>query len=143
MSEFRVVPFRAEHLLRIEVQKEQSWALAEFTPELAQQLEETLAFTAMAGETVLNCAGLIKEWEGRYTAWAYISPQAKHYWKSIHRGVKEFLRTVDVRRIEANVDCDFLAAQRWAEKLGFVLEGRMRKFLPNGADAFSYVLVRQ
>jgi hypothetical protein len=138
-----VVPFRAEHLARLGEQEEQAWALPLLTPERAKSLESTKAFTGMVDDEVLICAGVIRVWEGRYLAWAYPGPRARRRWKSIHRRVKEFLRDLDARRIEANVDCDFAAARRWAEALGFKVEvERMRRFLPNGADATLYAIVK-
>lgn len=138
-----VIPFRGEHLELME-QDEQAWALARLTPEAAKAMEGRAAHTWLADGAVIVCAGITELWEGRYVAWAFFGPCTRHYWRAIHRDLKEVFRDPAAKRIEAYVDCGFEAAHRRVRNIGFKMEiERMRKFLPNGADASMYVMVKE
>ncbi|MES2348490.1 MAG: hypothetical protein V4641_13085 [Pseudomonadota bacterium] len=137
-----IVAFCKEHLSMMGTQNGQSGILSAQDDERARGLEQALSFTGMVGDTVLVCAGVLEMWPGRYVAWAYVAPQAKRYWKSVHKAVKKFLVDLNARRVEMHVDCDFKAAHDWALRLGFKMEcERMEKFLPDGRDAALYARV--
>jgi hypothetical protein len=52
------------------------------------------------------------------------------------------LLIADFKRIEAFVDANFAEGHRWIQMLGFVREGYMRSFSPNGNDAVLYARIR-
>lgn len=97
------------------------------------------AFTALHGETVLACAGVVEVWAGRALAWALIAEDAGRHMLGIHRAVSGFLMQAPYRRIEATVDEGFEAGHRWLRLMGFVLEtpNGMRGFNPDGRGGFS------
>ena len=42
------------------------------------------------------------------------------------------------RRIQIEVKTDYRMGCRWAEALGFKREGLMRRWMPDGSDAYLY-----
>lgn len=137
----RVVPFRAEHLRAIAQQGTDSdW----FAPEQLARLEGLRSYTGLVGDEVVGCAGVVEQWPGRFVAWAYFSPRAKRYWKSIHKAVKAFLFSLPARRIEMDVRYGFKDGLRWAVRLGFLVEAPRRvAYFADGSDAVTLALVKE
>jgi len=58
------------------------------------------------------------------------------------RTVKRFLdeqgKKYNVRRFHATVKCDFDIGKKFIEFLGFQCEGKLRKYNPDGSDAYLY-----
>lgn len=101
------------------------------------------AYAAVVGGQVVACAGVIPQWPGRAVAWALIGKEAGPHFIGIHRAVQRALDMHAFRRIETGVVCDFEEGHRWAKMLGFVREGRMRAYTPDGRDCDLYALVRE
>lgn len=136
-----LLPFKGRHIDAMSDYAGQAWMEAHFVDQDPRGLEGLgPAFSGAIGGHIIGCAGLILCHHRRAIAWALLSKAAaRHRW-SIHRAVKAFLDEQSRGRIEAHVDCDFLAARRWVEVLGFSLEiERMRGFLPDGRDASMWV----
>lgn len=121
------------------------------SPEQARTLEAfPHAYTITIENEVKMCGGVIEYWSGRGEAWAVIDPFCKSGFANIrkefvhvHRLVKEFLRDLPIRRIEAAVQTDFGPGHRWVKALGFKLDARnLEAFFPNGKDADLYSLVK-
>lgn len=93
---------------------------------------------------VLGVGGIVEKWKGRAEAWAILDQNSREYFLCIHNAVKRFLNGFNVRRIEAEVDCNFEAGHRWMRLLGFKKEAdRMRFFDPAGNDCSLYSLVKE
>lgn len=141
----RIVPFQPAHLDALMLQPAQEMA----RPLLADaDYRKTLtvpgmAFSAIDGETVLCCAGLLPYWEGRAEAWALMGADLRHTFLGIHYATKRFLNACGVRRVEAAVDPDFGCAREWIEALGFQFEGLMPAYTPDGRDCSRYARVRR
>jgi RimJ/RimL family protein N-acetyltransferase len=139
-----VLPFRAAHIDALGDFGGQAWMSPHFDALDARALEGLgPAFSGGVGGRIVGCAGLITCHAGRAIAWALLSSEARRHVAAVHRAVKRFLDEQSIARIEAHVDCDFPAARRWVEALGFQLElERMRHFLPDGRDAAMWVRLR-
>jgi hypothetical protein len=138
-----VVPYQAEHMARIQLQSTQLCNLNWMAEDQAELLENHVCFTVLDGEEVLLVGGVLRLWEGRATAWAFLSKKIGHRFVKLHRLVKRYFDTLDYGRIEAEVAFDFPEGHRWIRLLGFELENaRMRKFFPDGTDAALYVRIR-
>ena len=139
-----IVPFRPEHLRSLVLQEAQAW----MGPMLKADYGEYLlrggpCFTALDGERVLACSGVLRMWDNRDQAWALMAQDAGRRFVKIFRGMSRFLDLHDTRRIEATVDCEFEEGHRLMRMLGFRLEAeRMRAYLPDGRDAALYARVR-
>lgn len=138
-----VVPYKPEHLLSMVFQPSQEYLRAYLTPEIAEAVASHEAFSGVAGDRVIGCAGLVKVWEGRALAWAYLSNEASRHMLGITRATRHFLDVFGPRRVEMAVDLEFAEGHRWANMLGFSLEaGRMKSYRPDGGTCSLYARVR-
>ncbi|MBP7622441.1 MAG: hypothetical protein KA763_00605 [Xanthomonadales bacterium] len=116
----------------------------QFTPQYGRALEDVgNGYTAMVDGRPIACAGLAEQWEGRALAWALIGADAGPYFTGIVRGMRRALDMTPWRRIEAQVDAEFVEGLRLAHMLGFEVESKMRAFTSAGRDAFMFVRIRQ
>lgn len=138
-----VVPYRAEHLMNLRIQRGQKYCAHLVTEEYAKALESEFAFAVLNGEEVVGVGGVSEIWPGRALAWTYIDARAGKHFVELHRIVKRVLDLVPYRRIEAETPCDFPQGHRWLRMLGFELEAeRMRAFRVDGGDASLYARVK-
>lgn len=144
MTAIDIVPFKVEHARQIHLQSKQ----AEVVDSL--QLGDTVymeasgyAFTALEGDTVLACAGIIKLWEGRGHAWALLSGDLGSKFLRVHRAVKRAIELSGYRRIEMDVDASHAEALKWATMLGFYNEtpNGMRGYVADGRLLYKFVRV--
>lgn len=138
-----IVPYKAEHMRKLHLQSAQlstvGWAPADH----AEMLEQFVAFTALDGDEVLACAGVIEMWPGRGAAWAFMAEAIGTRMVAVHRAVRRYFDTLDFRRLEAEVAADFEQGHRWVRMLGFELEApRLRGYFPDGSDAAMYARVK-
>lgn len=135
-----IVAFKPDHLQRLLLQPSQAImqpTLADPTygPSLASAGP---AYSAVHGDAVFACAGIIPQWEGRALAWALIASEAGPHMVAIHKAVRRALDIHPFRRVETAVASDFAQGHRWATMLGFEREGRMRAYTPDGRDCDLY-----
>lgn len=141
----RIVPFEPWHLLTIEVQPEQRINDQTLKDEAnARELcAAGPAFSVLANDgSPIAILGIVGRGPGRAVGWAVMAPAAFARFRLIHRGVKRFLELHDLRRLEIVVDKRHAASVRWALRLGFVHEGTMRSYAPDGSDMELYARVR-
>jgi RimJ/RimL family protein N-acetyltransferase len=138
-----VLPFKRDHLQQMVIQQRQQGLEHLLTDEIYALLANSPAYTAIDGDEILACAGVIEVAPGRAAAWAYISSDVGSRMKFVTKAVLRFLNIAQYRRIEMDVDCDFPQAHRWAKLLGFTLECERRKsFTPDGRDCALYARVK-
>ena len=138
-----VLPFQRDHLQRMVIQQRQQGLEHLLTDDVYSVLANSSAYTALDGDEILACAGVIEVAPGRSVAWAYISQDVGRRMRGVTRAVKGFLDMSQFRRIEMDVDCEFPQAHRWARMLGFEMEcERRRSFTPDGRDCALYAMVR-
>ena len=139
-----IVPYNPAHLESLLLQPAQAYMRpffenAEYGKALAIAGK---SFTAIDGDRVLGCAGLIPYWEGRAEAWALLAKDIKGQFIHIHLAAVRFLDACGFRRVEAHVDADFGCAKKWIEMLGFEFEGPLKAYTPDGRDCLRYARVR-
>ncbi|MFM0501873.1 hypothetical protein [Paraburkholderia caffeinilytica] len=102
------------------------------------------SFSAFCGERVLACGGLLPWWNGSASAWIAVAADiGASRMLELHHIVRRLLDSRPERRISADVLTIAQNGHRWARALGFVNEGRMRSYTPEGLDAELYARVRQ
>lgn len=102
------------------------------------QIEALVAsdgWTALNGDEVVGCGGVIDHSGGRGEAWALLAGGAGAQLVSITRAVRRFLAAAPYRRVEAVTACNFPPARRWVTMLGFRFEGLMSAYCDDGSDA--------
>ena len=141
-----LVPFKARHLHRLDLQQSQRYLSSYMTDEELKGLENTKycqAWTYLVDGEPVGCCGVLRQWEGRAVAWMYLDKGAgRHLIRGV-RFIKRYLETTPYRRIEATVDEGFEEGHRLVKMLGFKLEAEcMTGFLPNGGNAALYARVK-
>lgn len=144
MTEPRIIPFRAEHLVAFQnrdtpVREELMLAI--------QKERGGPAYTGVAGEVILGCAGVIILWSGVGAAWMVLSDTAALYriWltRTVRRAMADVMRAYGLHRLEALVIADSERNQKWIEALGFRPEGgTAHAYTQDRQDAVRYELVR-
>lgn len=94
------------------------------------------------GDLTLGVAGIVDRTPGRGICWALFSDELLGRFGAVHRAAVRFIAGGRYRRLEMTVDPNHTAAVRWALRLGFVKEGRMRSYAPDGRDIDLYAWVR-
>ena len=137
------VDYEPAHLLELKLQTPQAYFNKLITPEYARSLNNRMAWTGMAGNRIVGCAGIVEVWSERALVWALMAEESGQHMLAITRYVRRVLDLFAFRRVEAWVDPNFAPAVRWAEMLGFEREGYMRAFTPTGDDQLLYAQVRR
>lgn len=140
----RLERLRADHIAGLKVQAAQQSIAPSLTLAYGRDLAEQpgVGWAAVEDGRVLGCAGVVEVWRDRGIAWALFSEDALRHWTRVHRATLAVLEDAPWRRIEMHVDVGHAAAARWAERLHFQYEGRMRAFTSDGRDCFLYARVR-
>jgi hypothetical protein len=139
-----IVPFEPWHLLEIRHQPWQKGATQ--TLEHAQAVASGYcAYTAIQQSTgrPLACSGICELWAGRAMCWASLDIDARPAFPAMHRRMKRELDLAPFKRLEMYVTPGFLQAWRWAEMLGFVLEGLMEAGSPDGRDLYVFKRIKR
>ena len=130
-----MIPFEAEHFLRIEEQEAMSYLRPDRTPDMLDVFAASpFGFTGIndAGGVVIS-AGIVPflgdpPMVGE--AWAVIAHDAQPFMLSIVKSMKRFLSACYLPRVQAVVRRDFDPGHRLVRMLGFELEtpDGMRRF---------------
>ena len=138
-----VIPFKAEHFWAIEVQPAQAYVRNYVTPEAIATLEGHNSFTYVNKGKPLACFGWVPLYSHRASAWAYISKDAGPCFIEMTRIAKRLFKSLQFKRIEFEVDCEFEQGHRWARILGFKLEAeRLRGYRMDGGDSAVYARIQ-
>lgn len=135
-----VVPFDPSHLRGIKVQPAQEEEFSIQSEAISAMYGA--AWTALDGNRVMACAGIMPIWNGRHYLWGLLSADAGVHMVGLTRAALRELRRIK-GRVEMYVDEGFEPGMRWAEMLGFELETPqpMRGYLPSGRGAYLYARV--
>lgn len=137
-----VVPYKAQHLLDLQVQMAQAYSTTYITPEYAKALETDFSFTALHDGEPIAVGGVAKVWGHRAIAWALLGEKAKEHFVSIHKAAAQALSLAPYARIEADTPVEFKQGHRWLKMLGFNLEAeRMKGHRVDGGDSALYAKV--
>lgn len=129
MSGFRLVPFDPEHVRMMEVASEPWLGTGDELVRYAQAGRMGPAWTGIADEGPVGCAGVRILWKGTGEAWALFTPLLWKYRFSVQKAVLRYLDSIEreygLERIQAQVDESHPRALEWAHSLGFEEEGLM------------------
>lgn len=141
----RVEPYRAHHLHLLIAQGVQSAQIREIShvPANYANVPPGLSMTALEGDHVVLCGGIIPLGPGMGMLWAALSADAGNHMLWLHRATRRFLDIEPRRRIEATVEEGFPAGCRWLELLGFRWEGPMPGYGLKGETHIRYGRVRE
>lgn len=138
----RVEPFQPSHMLDIEVQAVQR--ADEYRRSLfelgASQSALGMAFTAREAVSgrILICGGMAEVHADYASLWAVLADGKRNDMQIITRRVREFVRGLPHRRVDATISSSFAAAIRWARLVGLVHETTLAEAMPDGANAMIF-----
>lgn len=147
MADIRVRDYKPEDYMIIHRRKFDTLTFLNFpNPEaVAKSLAKGPAYTLTNGVPVA-CSGILPLWKGVGEGWAVTSSLVEKYpiifAKTIWRETVRLIKALDLDRIQTTVDAEHTVSQRWVERMGFVNEGLMKKYL-GGRDFFRYALIRE
>jgi len=143
---FTVLPFETDHLLAIHPDPHGSAALIGEAnlQRYAERFSGGPAVTLFKDDEPVACGGIVLMWPGVGEAWIVFGEKAYRYPKEIFRVCLRFMASAikhfKLVRIQASTVAEFEEANRWAEHLGFIMEGTRRKYM-GGQDYNSYALI--
>lgn len=134
-SNIKVVAFEPSHLDRIQPK-------GIYTPGECPKTVMNSAFTLLAGDEVIAILGGFPFIPGVIHFWGLISDAASKRPLDFHKTCLKIIKWYEdyekPRRMQIDVRVDYPMGQRWAESLGFISEGRMKKWNLDGTDAYLY-----
>lgn len=132
-----------EHFARMQLQpmqREYQRILADAG--YVRALVDAGCIACVSSERVLGLGGLVDQGGGRAHAWAMLANNLGIGFVALHRAALRLLESSPYRRVEMVTLCDFSAAQRWAQQLGFEPEAKLRAWFPSGAAGLLWSRVR-
>jgi len=139
-----IIKLKREHLSNLSLQDMQTQMAPLLSdPAYGEGLEiQPLSFTAIEGDKVYACGGLIEEWNGVARAWMLITGKMDGKFMAVHSAVKKgIISNTQFHRIEMSVIKGHTEGCRWADLLGFRCEGLALKYSPDGTDCYRYARV--
>lgn len=145
-SDLRIVPCNAARILEMrdmrlrEAQQHQVALTMPLLEASALEINPNWSRCAIQSYQAAPVAawGAFPQWEGRAVAWALFSPRAKPYAMRLRNAtmfhVEQLREREALRRLEATVDAGDPTAIRWAQLMGFGIEGLLKAYGPVGED---------
>jgi len=90
------------------------------------------------------CAfGCVLLWDGVCEVWYNLISREKtiSQIRIIKKYLKEQAESLKIRRMQATIKCSSLVGRKFIEAMGFTLEGKLKKFMPDYSDAFMYARI--
>jgi len=113
---------------------------------LARNLMRGPALTGFSDGEIIACGGIMPLWKGVGEAWVVTSPLVLKcsfsFVKVILRKLPIFSNILELERVQTTVDVEHTTSIKWVERMGFVREGLMHKYI-NGRDYYRYALIKE
>lgn len=104
--------------------------------------KDSMCLAFAHGGLVYGIAGSYRNWAGSAQAWAVFSPAVEKYpiaLKKVCDSLINFaVKEQYLLRLSLTVRSNYDKGNRFAKAMGFELEGEMKRYLPDGGDAFLY-----
>lgn len=141
------MPFSPVHLDIIKISQEDIEAASEYVDAkklISHQASVGIAVTAFYGVTPTACFGLVEIWPGVAQAWLAASDDCRRKPLYMTKMAAHFFDIAEIserlHRVQITVKTSDKRAEKWALHLGFVKEGVMSKYGPDGSD--HYIMAR-
>ena len=150
MIDVQIIPYRAEHLAGVEIRD-----LAPEHRDIVQSFEylrmlenmgpgKTLQIDGVTVASIVFCKLLYR---GVAEVVVLFGPLFEKYKRTVHRICRKCCDDVqtayNLHRVEAKISLESRRDRRWAESMGFKVEGRVEAFGPQGQDYVQYARVRR
>lgn len=141
----RIVPFRPEHAAALRLRQFDERCLAGLGPGLDRAALWRFyhaagpGFTALDGDEVVACGGVVLARPGEGEGWALTGPSVPRRALSFHRAFCRLLPAVmeecGLARVSTLVHESHAVSRRWLRRLGFAEQG----LLPAARDGETYI----
>lgn len=139
-EQFTIVDFHESHAMMLDLQPAQYEMLALMSEQYMGQVKHLgPAFTAMSGDRVIGCGGLITLSPLRQMLWCLLSIHARKHLLRINRVTSRFLDAYGQGRVEAVVKAGFKPGCRFMKTLKFSHAGHSDRVFPDGSGADVFV----
>lgn len=132
-----IVPFKAWHLLALDLQDEQLSMRARFDADYSAALECARARSALIDGKVVASAGLAQDDDGRTFAWAVLGVDAQPAMLAATRACRDVLACAG--EVWTMLRQGFEPGERWLRMLGFERAMRPVERGPDGRDYETWV----
>ena len=117
-----------------------------FNPEMVESDESSMALTLTKDGEVLASMGAIILWEHVAEGWAILSQAGIMSPVAVTRFARQFIYegmiSLNLHRLQSVCDDRFPAHARWAQAIGFGIEGEMPLYTPDGATFIRLAIYR-
>jgi hypothetical protein len=137
-----VTDFRPEHILMMDIQPHQAWMREAVENGYGEVLARGVSQTVWDGEIPIACFGQVLLWENNGEVWSVFASDIGTRMTYVYRATRRLIASVSTRRLQAYVDAHFEEGVRWMFRLGFMIEGRLDGYFPNGNDAYLFAMTR-
>lgn len=137
-----ITDFCIDHLYQMDIQPHQAWTRDLLDYGYGAFYQRGIARTVWLDGDPVACFGESIVWDGVGECWAILAGNIGISMVAVDRAVRALIGKVSTRRLQAYVDASFEPGVRWMLDLGFTVEGKLKRYLPNGNDAFLFALVR-
>jgi hypothetical protein len=112
---------------------------------VAENLMKGPAFTGECNGDIIACGGIIPLWKGVGEAWVVTSELVEKFRftfaKVVWRNLRVQIDAMELDRVQTVIHKDHKVSIKWAERMGFVSEGLMRKYI-SGCDFYRFAWIR-
>ena len=137
-----ITDFEPGHILLMDIQPHQAWMREAVENGYGEVLARGVSQTVWDGETPIACFGQVLLWENNGEVWSVFASDIGTRMTYVYRATRRLIASVSTRRLQAYVDAHFEEGVRWMFRLGFMIEGRLDGYFPNGNDAYLFAMTR-
>jgi hypothetical protein len=120
--------------------KQETDLVDDYTTFLDYYTKNGLGYTLMVDDRIIAAAGVVRLLPGSGEAWALVTPLIHRYPIAFFRAVRESLESIilelKLHRVQSTVKVNDKRSVKFLIKLGFEIEGLLRKYSPDGLDHF-------
>lgn len=143
MAIHELIPFRWEHLARIDPGRDQG----DWVERMRKYDGDPHSWTGLRDGVPFICGGLARVWSGRWIGWVSFDcrvgvPAMRWITRTALIYLDRLQRHEEFRRVEMTVVDGFPSGAKWARMLGFKQEGFARCYDEFGHDHLLYSRIR-
>lgn len=145
-----IEPFKPEHLEGVvfdfdESEKPQVGFMGDIRQRANLYNEHGITMSWFGDSGLLGVGGVVEFWRGCGEGWILLTPEGRRKPLALYKDMKFFVNYLFdnecYRRIQCSVLMGYKAAHRTVLKLGFVPEGMMYRYGPNGENFMRYARI--
>lgn len=105
--------------------------------------EEGVGKTVLCNGEIISCGGVRIFWKGVGEAWLLYAKGKVLRPGIVKEQLHSFIRDNNLHRVQITLRCDWPEGLVLARRLGFKIEGKMRKYFPGGVDCYIMSIIKE